>query len=96
LPQIGIFYNGGENMDFERKINELGAKIDQLVGKHQEIKDENINLKRSLEGKEKEINHLQEEVEKLRQEKKEAAKSLEIVIGKISKFFEGKSNESLL
>lgn len=83
-------------MDFEKKIEELINKIDVLVSKYQELKDENSNLKRSIEGKEKEIKFLHDEVEKLKLEKKEAARSIDNVIGKITKFFEGKESEPLL
>jgi len=83
-------------MDFEKKIEELSHKIEQLVERYQAVNADNINLKRSLEEKEKEILKLQEEVSKLKLEKKEAVKRLENVIEKITKYFEEKSSESLL
>ncbi len=83
-------------MDFEKKIEELSHKIEQLVERYQAVSADNINLKRSLEEKEKEILKLQEEVSKLKLEKKEAVKKLESVIEKITKYFEEKSSESLL
>lgn len=83
-------------MDFEKKIEELVSKIDLLVNKYQALQNENLNLKRSIEGKEKEIKSLLDEVEKLKLEKKEAVKNIDNVIGKIAKFFEGKESEPLL
>ncbi|MCX8034623.1 MAG: hypothetical protein N3A00_04835 [Thermodesulfovibrio sp.] len=83
-------------MDFEKKLEDLNIRIDQLVEKYQAVKADNINLKRSLEEKEKEILKLQEEVSKLKLEKKEAAKRLDNVIEKITKYFEEKGSESLL
>lgn len=83
-------------MDFEKKMLELGNKIDLLVEKYQELKNENYNLKRSIEEKEREIKLLNEEVEKLKLEKKEAAKNIDNVISKIAKFFEGQESEPLL
>lgn len=83
-------------MEFEKKLEDLSLKIDQLVEKYQAVKADNINLKRSLEEKEKEILKLQEEVSKLKLEKKEASKRLDNVIEKITKYFEEKGSESLL
>jgi len=83
-------------MDFEKKIEELINKIDFLVNKYQALQSENLNVKRSIEGKEKEIKNLHDEVEKLKLEKKEAAKNIDNVISKITKFFEGKESEPLL
>lgn len=84
-------------MDIDKKIEELSSKIDALVEKYQAVLADNINLKRSIEEKEKEIYKLQEEVGKLKQEKKEATKRLDSVIEKISRYFdEGKISESLL
>jgi predicted nucleic acid-binding Zn-ribbon protein len=83
-------------MDFEKKIEELSQKIDHLVERYQAVNAHNINLRRSLEEKEKEILKLQEEVSKLKLEKKEAVKRLDSVIEKITKYFEEKGSESLL
>lgn len=83
-------------MDFEKKIEELVNKIDALVTKYQELNAENLNLKRSIEEKEKEIKLMNSEIEKLKLEKKEAAKSIDNVISKITRFFEGRESESLL
>lgn len=83
-------------MDFEKKIEELVNKIDALVTKYQELTAENLNLKRSIEEKEKEIKFMHGEIEKLKLEKKEAAKSIDNVISKITRFFEGRESESLL
>lgn len=83
-------------MDFEKKLEDLNIKIESLVNRYEVLKNENLELKRRAEEKEKEINRLIEEIEKLKHEKKEALKSIDNVINKVSLFIEGKESESLL
>lgn len=83
-------------MEFEQKLSELSERLESLVNQHSASRNENIQLKKDLTEREREMSGLREEVERLRNEKKEVAKKLDGIIARISQFSEERSNEPLL